>query len=96
MRLTLAVTSVLVVDWVSPHGPWDDSLMFVFDGGILTDEQTAGLRLRDGELSGYRYHRADEARAVLRPYVWNRLHHALLAVEDGRPRYLQNGGPPAG
>lgn len=96
LGLTLAVTSVLVVDWVSPHGPWDDSLMFVFDGGILTDEQTAGLRLQDGELSGYRYHRVDEARAVLRPYVWNRVHHALLAAEDGRPRYLQNGGPPVG
>src|ERR1044071_2627079 len=24
---------LLVVDWVAPHGPWDDCLMFLFDGG---------------------------------------------------------------
>jgi hypothetical protein len=24
---------LLVVDWVAPHDSWDDSLMFVFDGG---------------------------------------------------------------
>src|SRR5262245_8516100 len=25
--------TLLCVDWVSPHGPWDDSLMFIFDAG---------------------------------------------------------------
>lgn len=42
---------VLVIDWVSPHGPWDDSLMFIFDGGVLADELQALVKLRDGELS---------------------------------------------
>ena len=37
----------MCVDWVSPHGPWDDSLMFIFDGGVLSEEQIAGLRLLD-------------------------------------------------
>ncbi len=46
---------LLVVDWVSPHGPWDDSLMFVFDGGVLGKEQQARISLRDGELGGFRF-----------------------------------------
>lgn len=91
LGLTLAVSALLVVDWVSPHGPWDDSLMFVFDGGVLTDDEVTALELRDGELSAYRFHTAGEARAVLRPYVWNRLHHALAAAERGCPRYLTDG-----
>jgi 8-oxo-dGTP diphosphatase len=33
---------------VSPHGPWDDSLMFVFDGGILSNEQSAAITVDDG------------------------------------------------
>ena len=35
LGLELRVGPLLVVDWVAPHGPWDDSLMFIFDGGAL-------------------------------------------------------------
>lgn len=33
-ELGLAVTprTLLVVDWIPPHGPWDDQIAFVFDG----------------------------------------------------------------
>jgi 8-oxo-dGTP pyrophosphatase MutT (NUDIX family) len=27
----------LLVDWVAPHGPWDDLIAFVFDGGMLSE-----------------------------------------------------------
>lgn len=47
LGLDVQVGALLVVDWVSPHGPWDDLLAFVFDGGELSDEQIAGLKLRD-------------------------------------------------
>ncbi|MGN9840099.1 NUDIX domain-containing protein [Nonomuraea sp. H19] len=42
---------LLVVDWVPPHGPWDHSLMFIFDGGILRHQQLAELNVIDRELS---------------------------------------------
>ncbi|WP_242418342.1 NUDIX hydrolase, partial [Frankia sp. CpI1-P] len=35
LDLDLPVGELLCVDWVSPHGPWDDLLAFVFDGGTL-------------------------------------------------------------
>ncbi|MEV4842182.1 NUDIX hydrolase [Micromonospora matsumotoense] len=78
---------LLVVDWVAPHGPWDDSLMFVFDGGVLDDGPTPA----DEELRGCGFFPVDQARTLLRPYVWSRLRHALDAAGDGRPRYLTNG-----
>ena len=39
------------------------------------------------------YHRAlgNRAQALLRPYVWHRLRHAVAALSDGHPRYLTNG-----
>jgi 8-oxo-dGTP diphosphatase len=80
-----------VIDWVSPHGPWDDSLMFVFDGGVLADEQQARIKLRDGELSEYRFCPADEASQLLRPYVWRRLDSALAAARHGNTDYLHDG-----
>jgi 8-oxo-dGTP diphosphatase len=39
---------LLAIDWVAPHGPWDDSLAFVFDGGILTGADRDRIRLVTG------------------------------------------------
>lgn len=84
---------LLVVDWVSPHGPWDDSMAFIFDGGVLLEHDRARIQLRDGELNGYRFVTPNEASRMLRPYVENRIHEALNAAHDVTARYLQNGHP---
>lgn len=91
LGLAVAVGALLVVDWVSPHGPWDDLLAFVFDGGELREEQIAGLKLHDDELAGFGFCTPDEARQRLRPYVWRRVAVALEALRTGRVRYLQDG-----
>jgi ADP-ribose pyrophosphatase YjhB (NUDIX family) len=82
---------LLVVDWVPPHGPWDDSLMFIFDGGVLTGAEQAGLALSDDELQGFQFWTVQDAREALRSYVWQRMVAALAAVH-GVPRYLHHGG----
>lgn len=82
---------LLVIDWVSPHGPWDDSLMFVFDGGVLSDQEQERISLRDGELSSYRFFDADESRHALRPYVWRRVRAASQAIETSTTAYLHDG-----
>jgi 8-oxo-dGTP diphosphatase len=82
---------LLVVDWVAPHGPWDDSLAFIFDGGILPEPDRARIRLLDGELNEYRFVPLDQVGQLLRPYVEARVREALAAADDGAVRYLQNG-----
>jgi 8-oxo-dGTP pyrophosphatase MutT (NUDIX family) len=82
---------LLVVDWVPPHGPWDDSLLFVFDGGVLSADRQAEITLRDGELDGYRFCDADQARTLLRPYVWSRAERALDALHSNTSSYLHSG-----
>ncbi len=82
---------LLVVDWVPPHGPWDDSLMFIFDGGVLTTEQRASIQLGDAELREARFVTGDESRDLLRPYVFRRLEAALGAVANGMAPLLQDG-----
>src|SRR5215813_13839136 len=51
LGLDIHVGALLCVDWVSPHGPWDDLLAFVFDGGEMSNEQIAGIELVDDELA---------------------------------------------
>lgn len=90
----LQLGSLLCIDWVSPHGPWDDSLMFIFDGGTLTDEQIAHLTPRDGEVTSIEFHTATSTAAHLRPYVWRRVRGALDAISTGCPTYLHDGYRP--
>jgi 8-oxo-dGTP pyrophosphatase MutT (NUDIX family) len=82
---------LLVVDWVAPHGPWDDSLMFIFDGDVLTDEEQTSISLRDAELATYRFVAAEEASRLLRPYMWRRVAGALDALRAGAASYLHDG-----
>lgn len=44
--LELPIGRLLCVDWVSPHGPCDNSLMFIFDGGVLVGLCQVGARRR--------------------------------------------------
>jgi 8-oxo-dGTP diphosphatase len=92
LDIDLNTGPLLCVDWVPPHGPWDDLLAFVFDGGILTPD--VHLLLADGELDGYEFCDAQQAHDRLRPRAWRRVQTALCALTDGRPRYLHDGSTP--
>ncbi|GIH06665.1 hypothetical protein Rhe02_47320 [Rhizocola hellebori] len=83
---------LLVVDWVAPHGPWDDSLMFVFDGGVLSAEDQAAIRLEEGgELREARFVTDEEAKGLLRSYVWARVERAISHLASHSIGYLHNG-----
>jgi 8-oxo-dGTP diphosphatase len=91
LGLDLDIGRLLCVDWVSPHGPWDDSLMFIFDGGRLSDAEVSGFQLMDGEIGAFEFCSEAEASARLRPYVWRRVGAALEALRTGSTFYLQDG-----
>ncbi|MGH3972812.1 MAG: NUDIX domain-containing protein [Pseudonocardiaceae bacterium] len=93
LGVDLRVGELLCVDWVAPHGPWDDLLVFVFDGGELADEQITRLTLLDGELAAFEFCTEEQAQQRLRPYVWRRVAIALEALKTGHVHYLQDGYP---
>ncbi|MEV0971232.1 NUDIX hydrolase [Microtetraspora glauca] len=90
LGLDLEIGRLLVVDWVSPHGPWDDSLMFIFDGGILSGEESAKVSLAEDELAGFGFHNGHRAPHLLRPYVWRRTRAAVKALRANGPIYLED------
>jgi 8-oxo-dGTP pyrophosphatase MutT (NUDIX family) len=91
LGLALTIHALLCIDWVPPHGPWDDTLVFVFDGGILTPAQVDTITMSDRELDAFNFFTNDEAAELLRPYVWSRTAIALDALGTGRPRYAHYG-----
>ncbi|WP_405132937.1 NUDIX domain-containing protein [Nocardia sp. NBC_01388] len=90
LDLTGRALPLLCLDWVAPHGVWDDSLMVIFDGGELTTEQISSLHITDEELVAFEFCTLDQAQQRLRPY-WDRVDAALRAHENGRTAYLHDG-----
>ncbi|KZM70468.1 NUDIX hydrolase [Nocardia terpenica] len=83
--------ALLCVDWVSPHGPWDDSIMFIFDTGTLSAERIDTLEITDHELDAFEFCTAEQAEQRLRTYMWSRVQAALQARETKKVVYLHNG-----
>lgn len=94
LGLDLPIGPMLCVDWIAPHDPWDDTLMFIFDAGHLTSGQILTLHPTTTELSSHTFCTPAEASHRLRPYTWRRANAALRALGTGQPHYLTNGSTP--
>jgi ADP-ribose pyrophosphatase YjhB (NUDIX family) len=91
LSLDIDIGPLLAVDWIPPHGPWDDTLVFVFDGGVLSQSKIDTMQLTDDELSAFKFCSVAETPELLRPYVWQRAKAALDALGTGGARYLHHG-----
>ncbi|GHJ48988.1 NUDIX hydrolase [Catellatospora sp. TT07R-123] len=83
---------LLAVDWVPPHDPWDDSLMFIFDGGILPVEVIDSITRLDGELTSHSFVAPSSAEQMLSERLARRIAAALDALASGQVAYLHDGG----
>ncbi|WP_338677290.1 NUDIX domain-containing protein [Streptomyces sp. SCSIO 30461] len=91
LGLEISPRVLLVVDWVPPHGPWDDQIAFIFDGGTLGHEEAEGLRPHDAELSEIMFVAPDKAAAFLQDRLCRRFDAAMRAASAGIPAYLHDG-----
>ncbi|MFC5665392.1 NUDIX domain-containing protein [Kitasatospora misakiensis] len=91
LGLEIHPRGLLVVDWVPPHGPWDDQIAFIFDGGEITTDQANALRPHDAELTEAAMLAPADVRRLLRTRLVPRYDAAMAALKDGQPRYLNDG-----
>ncbi|MET7765686.1 NUDIX hydrolase [Streptomyces sp. NPDC005393] len=91
LGLAVELRGLLCVDWVAPHGPWDDQLAFIFNGGTLTESQARSLYPRDYELSACEFVTSADALTMLPHRTRRRAAQALRALAEQQPSYLENG-----
>jgi 8-oxo-dGTP pyrophosphatase MutT (NUDIX family) len=83
------IGDALVVDWAPLEGE-GDKILFVFDGGRLTDDTHARIHFADGEIKDLRYVGVDEldgyvpARLSRRIRTASRGHHTVYAEHGTR------------
>jgi 8-oxo-dGTP diphosphatase len=92
----LPVGPMLAVDW-APHPDEGDKLLFIFDGGVLSQDQVAAIRVDGTEISEFAFRSRPELDRLLIPRLSRRVHAAIDARSAGRAVYLEHGSAlPAG
>jgi len=93
--LQVAPRRLLAVDWVPPLEGRSEAVVMVFDGGLLTADRTAAIRLAERELRAWEWVGvADLGRRVpVRPLLRRRIAAALKALEAGQTPWLEQGVP---
>lgn len=89
LGLVARVGRLLVLEWQAAHGPWDDQLVFVFDGGALDEGRVAALTIRDTELAAFEFVALEDAARRLRPHPAGRLRRAARVARGGGFEYVE-------
>lgn len=90
LGITPPVGSNLVVDWAPAEGE-GDKLLFVFDGGILADAESANVKFADDELAELRYVDPLNLDQYMPGRLSRRLRTAIEAKQRGRGVYAEHG-----
>lgn len=91
LGLELTPGRLLVVDW-APRVR-EERVLFVFDGGELTEDQLDAIELPVGTLDSWACIPVEELFVMLEPRLTRRVTAALGAREAGSTWYLENGDP---
>ncbi|UWE11513.1 NUDIX domain-containing protein [Actinacidiphila bryophytorum] len=94
--LDVAPGALLVIDWSSAPGR-PPSVSYLYDGGVLSAEQLAAVRLQEEELDSWLLVDPAEVDRYFGPGQAGRIRAALAALAAGAgPAELVNGRPAAG
>lgn len=83
--LAKPITRLLSVDYVVRDE--GDQFVFVFDGGVLSEDEIASIKLQDAELDEFKFVSPEETVSMLSPGLRVRLVHALESRKKGEIEY---------
>lgn len=89
LGLRLDPGRLLCIEWQGTEPDRTESLMFIYDGGILPDD--AVIRLPAEELRSYQFLLPDDLDAVMSSRISRRVRAAVLGAEEGRLVELEHG-----
>jgi 8-oxo-dGTP diphosphatase len=95
LEIEITPGPLLAVDWIPAPSQGFAELIYVFDGGRLTQQQIEAIRLPEGELTEYQFLTMSDAVTRLTPADGRRLMAAREAARAERgPVDLEHGNPP--
>lgn len=91
LSLKIHIERLLCVDYTAKTDEKSESLQFVFQSGILNQEQITSITLAETELSEYRFVKLEEALSLLNSHIALRLPSCLQALKQHTAFYLEEG-----
>lgn len=88
--LILTKLDFVCVDYVPDINGHGESIQFVFNGGALTDEQIAKIKLQENELDAYHFVAVHDALSMLGPMA-KRILKRVEMTKKGIPFYYEVG-----
>ncbi|MCZ0730918.1 MerR family transcriptional regulator [Mycolicibacterium iranicum] len=95
LGLDVELGRLLVVDWVEPSANKIEGLLFVFDGGTLSPEQSDTVVLPPAELGEWAWCGTEQLPQRLPDFMLLRIQTAIRARASKTTTYLENGAPAA-
>lgn len=92
LGLTTPIGRLLVADW-APHPTEGDKLLFIFDGGVISEADRAQVTPDGVEIGEYAFYDEDQLDALLIPRLARRVHAAIAARSRSQTSYLECGAP---
>ncbi|QKV97728.1 NUDIX hydrolase [Streptomyces sp. NA02950] len=93
LGITPAIGRLLVVDW-APNPAEGDKILYIFDGGVLSSELRAQIRLQVAELRAYGFHHVEDVDSLTIPRLARRIRAAARARDNANIGYLEHGELP--
>jgi 8-oxo-dGTP diphosphatase len=92
MGLEVSVKRLLIVDYNSypQETHKTESLMFIFDGGVLSDNELAAINLSEDEISGWQFFSIDHLPKEMNHSLRNRIIQAVEQKKNHCTAYLEN------
>ncbi|WP_432886356.1 NUDIX domain-containing protein [Kribbella sp. CA-245084] len=86
-----AVGRLLVVDHVHAYDGRPEAIVFVFDGGVLSEAEVEELEFPDGEIVSAGFYDPAETRHLVKPLLADRVEAALAAAREGSVWFCEGG-----
>ncbi|SCK06047.1 NUDIX hydrolase [Streptomyces sp. WMMB 322] len=93
LGITPPIGRLLAVDW-APAKREGDKVLYLFDGGLLTDAFLHSIQLRADELKAFEFRSVDELASLAIPRLTRRITEAVTARTRGDVAYLEHGQLP--
>jgi ADP-ribose pyrophosphatase YjhB (NUDIX family) len=90
LGLNRAIGSLLVIDYSHPSGAKTESLMFIFNGGMLHDAEIATIQLQTKELSEFTFFSQGDLPEAMTIPLKTRVLAAWQRYDDGQAVYLED------
>lgn len=88
--LNREIGPLLVIDYNSQCEAKTESLMFIFDGGVLQDAEIAAIQLPAGELSQFAFFKQDGLPEAMTKSLKERVLAAWHQYDHGQALYLED------